>query len=172
MSLAIPSIDEIKKNRNLRWKTFNLDFDIWNLPTILNINRFSSWTEIKYSESALTTLLPLKGQEGIYMFVAKPDISASIHHSYILYVGETNNIYQRFEQYLKYKNSSHPSDQKKRQMTIIWEKHLYFYYFITNYGNTKDREKEEYDLIDTIVPPMNDKFRSEILKANLKSINR
>lgn len=172
MPLEISTIDQIKNNRNLRWRHFNLDFDIWNLPKILKLNRFDSWTEIKFSETALNSLLHLNGKEGLYMFVAKPESPASIHHSYILYVGETNNIYKRFDQYLKYKNSTHPSDQKKRQMTIIWEDHLYFYYIETNYGNTKDREREEYDLIDSIVPPMNDKFRSEILKAHLKTITR
>ena len=57
-------------------------------------------------------------------------------------------------------------------MTLVWKDFLYFNFFETDYGSTSEREKEEYDLIDSIVPPMNDDFRSIVLKQNIKLYRR
>lgn len=164
MSLEIPSESEILVNKSLRWNTFCLDYDIWTNTTIPGLLQ---WKQIKFGDRNIDDL---DSKEGIYMFIAKPPIAYNENHSYILYIGETKDLKRRYLEYLNtYNSSTHPSDQLKRKMVIIWRNYLFFNYLEMNVGgNKKKREKVEYDLIDTIVPPFNDKFRSKVVNANIK----
>lgn len=172
MSLGRITNEELISDRSHRWPRFCVDFDIWELPKIINQNRFADWVELKFTEENYSEINHLKNQEGIYMFVIKPNDMFSLHHSFIMYIGETKDLARRYSEYLKYKDSTHPSDFKKRKMTVIWKDYLYFNYFPTSYGSTAERRKEEYDLIDSIVPPINDDFRSDIIKEHVKSIRQ
>ena len=153
-----------------RWPRICLNPDVWNIPKKLTKYNCGTWTEIKFERTNIPHFDTLDGQEGIYMFIAKPNDTPNPNHSFILYVGETGNLKTRFEKYFTYENTSHPSDQLKRRMVIVWKDYLYFQYIKTSFGITAKREELEYDLIDTIVPPMNDKFRSMPLKAHLKGL--
>lgn len=168
MSLEIPSTEDLINDHSLRWQKVCLDYNIWEIPKIINRNCYADWTELKFGSLSLPLLDELDNQEGIYMFVVKPKESFTKYHSTILYIGETKNLKQRYIQYLGYKTSTHPSDQKKRMMTVVWEEYLYFNYFKTDYKVTSARRKEEYDLIDSIVPPINDDFRADALKTHIK----
>jgi len=171
MSLEVPSENEILSNPTHRWPRVCINPDIWNQQRKIDDNPFSRWLSVKFEESNVNELDGVEGHEGLYMFVAKPKEMLTEHHSYILYVGETNNLKQRFRQYFRYRNSKNPSDQIKRRMVVVWRDYLYFYYITTNFHSKKEREKQEYDLVDTIVPPMNEQFRSSVLKNRLKQIN-
>ena len=105
------------------------------------------------------------------MFVARPPSAVIADHSYILYVGETVNLAERFIDYFGYAKSDHPSDQLKRRMVVVWENYLYFNYVTTPTSwDRTERRKAEYDLIDTIAPPINDEFRSKVLEARKKQL--
>ena len=171
MSLDITN-ESILIEKSHRWQKVCIDIDVWNQEKKVDKNRFNNWTEIKFTETNLSLMEKMRGKEGIYMFVVKPNMPFTCYHSYILYVGETNDLYRRYQNYLRYKDSTHPSDLKKRIMTLVWKDFLYFNFFETDYGSTTEREKEEYDLIDSIVPPMNDDFRSIVLKQNIKLYRR
>lgn len=104
------------------------------------------------------------------MFVLEMEINQLARQEFILYVGETAKLGQRFKQYFAYKNSTHPSDQNKRRMVLLWEDLLYFKFVPTTFIDKNVRESAEYDLIDHLMPPINDRFRSSVTKARTKLI--
>jgi hypothetical protein len=170
MSLSILTNAEIQSKFEYRWPRLCLDKRFWELPKVINQNPYNTWQQIKFDTANYNALNHLDGQQGIYMFVIKPDEMFTKHHSYIVYVGETGNLKQRFQKYFSYANSKHPSDQKKRRMVLVWENVLYFNYYITNFPDKAKRRDAEYDLIDSIAPPINDDFRSQILNAYIKAL--
>jgi len=170
MSLQALTNQQILDTHLYRWPRICIHPDIWNIPKILPNYQFTQWQEVKFEKNSIPLINHLEGQEGIYMFIARPNSLPNSNHSFIMYIGETGNIKQRFEKYFTYKSTKHPSDQLKRRMVLVWKDYLYFQYITTNFGNRAARETLEYDLIDTIVPPMNDLFRSKILKSHLKSL--
>ena len=169
MSL-IASKQQIIDGIAYRWPRMCLNPEVWNIPKILTTYDCGAWTEVKFDKENSVNLNELDGQEGVYMFIVKPNSMVNSNHSFILYIGETSNLKTRFEKYFTYENTSVPSDQLKRRMVIVWQDYLYFQYVKTNFGSTSKREELEYDLIDSIAPPMNDKFRSKPLKAHLKAL--
>lgn len=171
MSLSILSNDEIIRKFEYRWPRMCLDHRFWEIDKVVDHNPYREWQEIKFERDNYHALNHLDGQQGIYMFVVKARDLFTKHHCYILYIGETKNLMQRFKTYFSYINSKHPSDQKKRRMVLIWGEHLYFNYFTTNHATKPERVSEEYDLIDSISPPMNDHFRSEVLSAYKKALD-
>jgi hypothetical protein len=175
MALGILTKQQILETLHYKFPRFCVSPEIWNLPRKVNTNPFANWIEVKFEAANINHFVKnnLDGQQGIYMFVVKPHEQHSIHHSYIMYVGETSNLKQRFEQYFTYETATEPSDQLKRRMVIVWEKFLYFFYIKTNFPTKAAREEQEYDLIDSIIPPINDKFRSRVvkrMKKNLKDV--
>ena len=170
MSLSILSNAEIKSMFAYRWPRMCLDSSFWEIKKYINQNPYNCWSEVKFERKNYYALNNLDGQQGIYMFVAKPNNLFTKHQTFILYVGETKNLKQRFQKYFTYANSKHPSDQKKRRMVLVWKKYLYFNYYTTSFKTREDRKNAEYDLIDSIVPPMNDDFRSKILSAKKKAL--
>ena len=55
-------------------------------------------------------------------------------------------------------------------MVIVWSDCLYFNYVLTPGWAENQRTSFEYDLIDTIAPPINDEFRSRILANYIKAL--
>lgn len=172
MSLVPPTREQILANISNRWPKFCLDSEIWNLELTCGYNPMEDWLNIKFDKGNIPYFIDkdLDGQEGIYMFVLKPENRINKNHTFILYIGETSNLKQRFESYFNYENTDNPSDQLKRKMIVLWKDYLHFYYIKTDYGSKRLREQLEYDLIDKLVPPINDKFRSKALKAHIKHI--
>jgi len=170
MSLAILTDQEIISKFEYRWPRLCLDQRFWEVPKVINQNPYSNWQEIKFERANYNALNHLQGQQGIYMFVVKPNDIFTKHHTYIVYVGETQNLHGRFQKYFSYCNSKHPSDQKKRRMALVWDGYLYFNYYITAFNTKQERRDAEYDLIDAIVPPMNDDFRAQILNTYRKAL--
>ena len=170
MSLSILTEDQIRNKFEYRWPRLCLDQRFWELEQVSPVNPVDDWREVKFNYDNFNALDMLDGQQGIYMFIAKPEAVLTDYHSYIVYVGETSNLKNRFRSYFRYRSSKHPSDQKKRRMILVWEDCLYFNYIQTNFESTQLRRELEYDLIDKIAPPINDDFRSEILSAYKKAL--
>jgi len=171
MSLVILTNKEIEEKFEYRWPRLCLDRRFWEIPKIVNRNPYKLWNEVKFDRSNYNALGHLEGKQGIYTFVVKPRDLFTKHHTYIVYVGETQNLNGRFKKYFSYANSNHPSDQKKRRMVLVWADYLYFQYYETNFSTKQERRDAEYDLIDSIVPPINDDFRSQILDAYKKALS-
>jgi len=159
--------DKILQDDKQRWRYFCIDTRHWEASTKL-IHTFKPvWHETIFDVASRTSI-PEK--QGIYMFVLKPlnESIANFQHKYILYVGQTINLRQRFGTYFGYINSKKPSDQLKRIMTLVWQGKLQFHYFEATNLTSDELTDIEFDLIDTIVPPMNSRFRADIIKATVK----
>jgi excinuclease UvrABC nuclease subunit len=169
MDLYLPETtnEEILRANERRWQKFCLDPRVWENKTLLKKSFEVQWKEVEFKEDNRNKV-PAK--QGIYMFVAKPRKDDLIHpyHTYILYVGQAHNLNERFQTYFRYKNNTEPHDQLKRIMIVIWEKYLSFCYFVTNDLDRKRLDMLEYDLIDTIIPPMNNRFRAKVIKQQVK----
>lgn len=147
-----------------------LDSRFWSAAKRVNYDPTNDWKEVKFIRANFNALDALSGQKGVYAFVARPEKSATVHHSYILYIGQATNIPQRFKKYFNYSRSTHPSDQLRRRMVVVWRDCLYFQYVLTPSFNASKLTDFEYDLIDTIAPPINDRFRSRILSSYHKAL--
>ncbi|AMR28253.1 hypothetical protein A0257_14930 [Hymenobacter psoromatis] len=144
--------------------TFCADYTIWEADGLVLDNPFIPiWSEVKFDRTSASSI---PSEMGVYMFIVKslPEALLNYQHRYILYVGQAVNLRKRFGEYFHYANSSKPSDQLKRVMTVVWEDKLYFNYFPTDGFSRADLTSVEFDLIDKIVPPMNKLFRAEVLK--------
>jgi hypothetical protein len=170
MSLAILTNQEIVNKFEYRWPRLCLDNRFWEIQKVINQNPYANWQEVKFEQANYNALNHLQNQQGIYMFIVKPHTPFTKHQTYIVYVGETQNLNGRFQKYFSYTNSKHPSDQKKRRMVLVWDGYLYFNYYATNFQTKQERRDAEYDLIDSIVPPINDDFRSQILNNYIKAL--
>ena len=150
-----------------RWRTLCMDCRIWDMPPQQLSQFVPQWKEVKFDRANSQILPPAMG---IYMFVLKPQNEglANFHHKYILYIGQTVNLQQRFNQYFSYKGSDEPSDQLKRIMILLWQDRLSFNYFETPSFTADKLTSVEFDLIDMIVPPMNHRFRADGIKQNVK----
>lgn len=171
MGLDILTAKEIKNAFPYRWPRLCLDQRFWESKKTVAFDPSSAWLEVKFERANYNALDTLDGQQGVYAFVAKPRNQSISHHSYVLYVGETQNMSQRFKKYFSYVRSTHPSDQKRRRMVIVWDECLYFNYVLTPGWAAETRKSFEYDLIDTIAPPINDEFRSRILANYRKALD-
>lgn len=161
---------QILNSYHLRWPRFCLDFQIWERETVLKKKFSFKWTQIPFRRNNQNKV---PNAQGIYTFIIKPkDDRYNINTSYILYIGQSNNLKQRFGKYFNYKSSNHPSDLFRRIMVLIWEEYLLFNYFVTENLASKDLDNLEYDLIDTIIPPMNNQFRADIIKEQVKLFRR
>jgi hypothetical protein len=171
MSLEIPTEAEIAAKFEYRWPRLCLDPRFWLAEKKSAFDPAGKWAEIPFDKLSKPRLTHLSQKQGLYMFVAKPSGCVAPDHSYILYVGETSDLLERFNSYFRYRTSTNPSDQKKRRMVIVWEGCLHFCYVRTPDGwSATQRREAEYDLIDSIAPPINDDFRSVILNTYKKSL--
>lgn len=158
---------EILETRNFRWKNFCLDHKLYaakpkrahQIPII--------WNQVDFLKNQK---LNVPDVQGIYMFVI--DISGSVSlngtSQYVLYVGQASDLRNRFMTYFNYIKSDTPSDFLKRCMVLIWKGKLKFHFFQTQNLSDVDLTKVEFDLIDNIVPPINQRFRGRMLKKAIK----
>lgn len=159
--------NDILSQKKFRWKVFCLDYDLLHRP-LRRANRIKmNWKDEQFLKKNKGKI---PSSQGIYMFVINIENTFFLNNAskYVLYVGQAENLQIRFEGYFKYKDSKIPSDFLKRCMVLIWEGKLDFYFFETNNVSTKILTEIEFDLIDSIVPPINQRFRGNILKESVK----
>lgn len=168
---SITTNSQILAQVSLRHKRFNLDFDlIASIKPKSSLVSSLSWNEVKFQKNKKQTL---PETPGVYMFIIKPYLAGLCKFSseFILYIGQTKNLKYRYSSYFQYKNSTKASDQDKRTMIVIWENHLHFYYHSLPSNIDKSKLDDlEFDLIDSVLPPFNARFRSENVKSYLKML--
>lgn len=169
MSLYTPTLtnQDILNDQRQRWRSVCLDYRIWETSTQMLDTFNPQWNEIPFLKSNNSTI---PKTQGIYMFVIRPNNHSLVngHNRHILYIGQTKNLHQRFGQYFHYANSDEPSDQLKRIMILLWQERLFFNFFETNNVQAHELTTLEFDLIDMIIPPINDRFRADIIKSHVK----
>lgn len=158
---------EILNHKAFRWIRFCLDQDLYTSQTKLFHTISPVWHKVKFKKDQ-TSKVPRK--QGIYMFALDISGGLDLNHTsnYVLYVGQAEDLQSRFNQYFGYELSEEPSDLLKRCMVIIWKERLNFHFFETNGLPGTDLTKMEFDLIDLIVPRINQRFRGRILKKAIK----
>jgi hypothetical protein len=158
---------QIGRNEEIRWTKFCLDYKIWEYQTVINHKITKNWLSVRFT-TAQKQQIPKS--QGIYFFIISPlkkNLSHTLHN-YILYVGQAENLRARFSEYFNYKNSKNPSDQYKRRMVLVWKKYLQFHYFEASSLSKNELTDLEFDLIDTIIPPYNQRFRAKTIKNKVK----
>ena len=124
-----------------------------------------SWQRVKYNSNQQ----PLD-RRGVYAFVLCPETILAQNvppFGFVLYIGETGNS---GSETLKSRLGSYRNKRAQRSrarvyaMIEIWSEHLYFYYAEVSVGtNTK---KCETSLLDTLLPPCNEKdFSAKVSNA-------
>lgn len=158
---------EILDHKDYRWRKFCMDMDLMKIRTKKIHKIKMKWNNQKFLKSSK---INIPEKQGIYMFVL--DVSNGININgtakYVLYVGQAINLRNRFINYFNYVNSDLPADFLKRCMVLIWKGKLDFHYFETDDLSDKELTDVEFDLIDSLVPPMNQRFRGKVLKKRIK----
>jgi len=158
---------EILADRKFRWKNFCLDNDmLLDKPKHAHKLRIT-WKDVPFAKGEKGKIP--KGQ-GIYMFCLdirkKLDMNGT--SNFVLYIGQASNLQTRFATYFDYTSSTEPSDFLKRCMTVIWEGRLRFHFFETGALTTQELTLVEFDFIDSIIPPINQRFRGRVVKSAIK----
>jgi hypothetical protein len=155
-----PVLAYISKKQNALFD-FELYPELWRDKKMANTYyRSKKWLHVYFTEDC-QKLLPKS--PGIYMFVVAPRHAYLRDHTYIFYVGQTDNIYRRFGEYHTEKKGERISADRERVVRFLnhFNGHIYF-----NYVTIPEAEldKAEDLLVDHIKPWANIKTK---IKAKL-----
>jgi hypothetical protein len=168
--LGLYTNKKIKNDRNLRWRSYFIDFHLTNKFHPKIAAHVATWQPSFQFNAENRATVP--NVPGIYLFFVKPSVQVYPEQSFILYVGRSMNLYNRYGDYLTtYKNSDEPNHLERRLMLNAWEAELQYTYF-TLAGYTEIQvEKIEKQIIDSLVPPINRSFANATIKQQVR-INR
>jgi hypothetical protein len=161
--------EKIKKDINVRWRKYFIDFNLTN-SIHSKIKVHLNWASpIPFNKGNRTKIPKLPG---IYLFFVKPTSRIHEEQSFILYVGYSMNLYNRYGDYLyKYSNSDEPNYIERRIMLNSWSDYLYYTYIDLNGKTESEITKIESDIIDSLVPPINRDFAHAVIKEQVR-LNR
>jgi hypothetical protein len=161
---------QLKKRRDLRWRNCFLDFSLTNKFHPQIAPHLANWVAPFSFNAANRATVP--NDPGIYLFFIKPNVQIYPEQSYIMYVGYSMNLYNRYGDYLNtYKNSDEPNHFERRLMLNAWEDELHYTYFTLVGYSLKQIQAIEDKIIDSLVPPINRDFANAIIKQQVR-INR
>lgn len=161
------------------WDEFNID-----VKTILNDQ--SGWKEFKYIQNGDINKIANKvpsNKGGIYSFYIKSDILKN-KHDFLVYIGraqKTNkqNLRKRIKEYIQYYKDPDSFERPKlRNIFKEWGEYIYCRYFVVDnsiqinnkMGNDLIKFIEE-ELINTLLPPANDRIPNVIISAARSAFN-
>jgi hypothetical protein len=147
---------------------FVINPELWKKFTLAHLV-CSGWKEVKFYDNNLAmdnsmNHLP-SDKGGIYVFIAKPNIVPETH-LYIMYVGRAlNTVSQNLNKRCKeYYQDTRP---KIKSMRRHWAEYLYIRYLPLD--DNQVIENLEKELINTILPPCNDKIPDKDIRAAAKA---
>jgi hypothetical protein len=130
--------------------TFELYPELWTLPRIAEYYGGKAWTHTRFTDPPSVTL---PATSGIYMFVVAPYVAKLQDHSYIFYVGQTDNLRRRYGEYLLEKEGKGTNPREEIVMFLHHlGDHVFFHY--TEVPTTELDEAEDL-LKDNLTPPAN-----------------
>lgn len=107
-----------------------------------------NWTSVTYEASSKAKI---PKESGLYKFILPVTVGDLPVYHYLMYIGVSKNLRQRFQNYLTIEN-----DQKRRPMHALmlrnYSSRLLFTYIRIEHRKAKQLEKE---LIMTYIPPLN-----------------
>jgi excinuclease UvrABC nuclease subunit len=95
---------------------------------------------------------------GVYTFLVKPDIASHPACSFLMYVGRSNSLRQRFGHYL-YERNRNDGRPKIVYLLNKYADHLWFCFALLPEDATPAQENA---LITAYIPPFNNQFPAEI----------
>ncbi len=132
--------------------TFELFPDLWAIPEIATYYSGRTWTSLKFTNPPPPTI---PKQSGIYMFVVGPYSGNLKDHSYVFYVGQSDNLRARYRQYLDEQRGLGPHPRPKVVKFLSHLKdYVYFQYTLVPESELNDAENL---LKDNLSPPGNDR---------------
>ena len=96
---------------------------------------------------------------GIYSLVVQPAIAGHSGCSYLMYLGKTENLHQRFGDYLTSERTKRP---KVVRLLEMYRGYIQFFYSTVDETALDDMEDQ---LINALVPPCNSKFTGALKEA-------
>jgi len=125
----------------------------WETLNGLYIN--FNWQTIKFEDANKDILSEI---EGIYMFVASPEKINAFFVNYLFYIGETNNLNRRFNEYLSKIDNPKARRYKVKKVIEKYPNHLFFHYVeIPDYNKSQRKAIEDQFLVG-FLPPANTKY--------------
>lgn len=166
------SNEELLSQKNLRHKRINFDYEYISKFPVDNYSLFKeiAWETVDFNRKEVNNITT--GQ-GLYVFSFNPcgfsllNFDANIP----LYIGQASSLKSRLMGYFNYVKSNKASDQDKRFMILFFSDFLKISYYETNGLSTKDLDELEYTLIDSLIPPFNLRFRSQLAQSYRRSLN-
>jgi hypothetical protein len=169
-SFGLVTNKQIKKDINYRWRSYFIEFQLTKKYYPKVSAYIANWQTPFLFNAANRSRVP--HVPGIYLFFVKPNVQMHSEQSFILYVGYSMNLYNRYGDYLTtYKNSDEPNYFERRLMLNAWEDILqYTFINLTGYSE-KQIQKIEDQIIDSLVPPINRDFAHATIKQQVR-LNR
>ncbi|MBI3245414.1 MAG: GIY-YIG nuclease family protein [Deltaproteobacteria bacterium] len=139
-------------SKQLSSYTFELYPELWATPRIAEYYKSRTWAKTRFVDPPTITI---PTQSGIYMFVVAPHCADLHDHSYIFYVGKTDNLRRRYRQYLREQRGE---GQNPREKVVKFLHHLcdHVYFHFTLVPESELAEAENL-LKDNLTPPANER---------------
>ena len=157
--LSLEELNNINPEKIYNIKSFVLNINTWkNLRNDLTI-LFKNGKRFLFDENIRDSLPSTKG---IYMFFIEPCFPFMPETRYLMYVGRvigSNTFYKRFNDYV----SSIGNKDKRRNiqlLTNLWPNRTWVYVYELDLSDDEITAIED-NLIDNIVPPLNNKFKAK-----------
>jgi GIY-YIG catalytic domain len=122
--LGNPVLAQVKAERAGTYQ-FRLYPELWKSAELAEYYAGRKWHSYPFSE----VVPDLPHGSGVYMFVVGPYCARLRDHSYIFYVGRTNDLKRRYREYIKEKLGREPTDRKAVVLLLNdFEGFLYFHF--------------------------------------------
>jgi hypothetical protein len=173
-SLYAPAIsnEQLLAQIKLRHRSINLDYEYISGFPYENINlfRYINWITFDFNRASVDAIDDV---QGIYMFTFNPYIFSLSNHNadVVLYIGQASKLKERLNKYFYYPKSKKASDQERRYMILFFSNYLKIHIYETINWNQEDLDKLEHCLIDSILPPFNQRLYSEFAQSYKKIIS-
>ena len=130
--------------------TFELHPEFWGIPEVSDYYRGRVWQEVRFTDPPATAI---PSESGIYMFVVAPHCGSLKDHSYIFYVGKTDDLKRRYSEYLLEQRGLGPNPREKvvRFLHLLRD-HVVFHFTLIPDSELLHAEKL---LKDNLTPPAN-----------------
>ena len=148
--------------RRSAYYDFELYPHLWERRGYARVMKKARWKSVFFGESNRSKV---PQESGIYMFVVAPRHAYIRDHTYIFYVGQADNLNERYGQYMREELGRHIDGDRERIVYFLnhCKGHVYFNYFTCPASELTTRE--DY-LVDHIYPWANTKHKKEA-KAKL-----
>lgn len=148
-------------------KNYVLNINLWRKLSAQTQKHLKKVSPKKYPFDGNIQSSLSKTAKGIYIFAVEPDLKIIPEISHLLYIGKvegSNNFHQRFYDYVG--AIGHKDKRRNIQiLTNLWPGKTWVYVYELTLTDKQIVEIED-NLLDSIVPPLNNKFK---LKGAKKS---